>query len=167
MKLTFTVGKYYRTEGGHKAKCIKKNKKAEYLQFELSNGMKYATELNGVYSAYEEQEFNIVAEWNETKDAKAIIEAYEAACNNLIKAFAEKQGLEFDYFIGSFKNGWASFNETYQFQLSDIILDLNSEQSAGFIMKWFNSDEHYEHRINYNSYILARGKVLKTKETKL
>jgi hypothetical protein len=168
MKLTFTVGKYYRTRDGRKAKCLVVT--ALYARFFVENGEMvkfYNTNLEGDYTPMIMADLDIVAEWSETKDTKALIEAYEAACDDLVKAFAEKQGLEFDYVSGGFY--W--FSNWYCLQIEDIILDLKTEQEKGFILKWFEvwnrENGGDETEINYNSYIMARGKVLITNTEKL
>ncbi|NBO22208.1 hypothetical protein EBU94_02545 [bacterium] len=85
-------------------------------------------------------------------------ENYDKICNKWIKAFCKKQEIEFDGWIGE-PGEIASFCCQYFFNLSDIILDMTTNQDKWFILEWQNEDvehnmllEEREH-INYRSYI--------------
>jgi len=90
---------------------------------------------------------------------------YEAVCLEYIKLFCEKQELDFDGWVGdeiggvsSFVSGVASFIGEYYFHLSDIILDIHTNQPKGLILSWqnddvdFNSSTKDTKHINYKSY---------------
>jgi len=53
-----------------------------------------------------------------------IIAQYENNCNNLAKLFAEKQGLDFDFWVSDIVGGVASFSWHYLFTIDDIVIDL-------------------------------------------
>ena len=83
-------------------------------------------------------------------------ERYEKACNDYIAEFTKKQGLEFDGWVGDEVGGIASFIDQYFFNISDIVWDINSNQSKGLILQW--QDDCLESNpkfINYFSY--SRG----------
>ena len=86
---------------------------------------------------------------------------YEFVCNEYIKKFCNKQGIEFDGWIGDEVGGIASFACQYFFNLSDIILDLNTKQPKGNILDWqsegvdFNMFNEKQQHINYKSYTIG------------
>ena len=80
-----------------------------------------------------------------------IIEQYEKACNNIVKHFAKKQDIQFDYWIAEEIGGVAAFIGQYFFHISDIVLDMKTNHPKGLILQWH--DENIEKRINYKSYI--------------
>lgn len=80
---------------------------------------------------------------------------YEYICNEWIKKFCKKQEIEFDGFVGNEIGGVASFNEEYFFEMSDIILDLNTKQPKGLILEWQNSIVENGAFINYKSYTMG------------
>lgn len=92
---------------------------------------------------------------------KELIESYDLSCNNIVDKFTSKHGLEFDGWVGNEVGGIACFNCQYHFGISDIILDLKTNQKKWFILKW--QDESVEHCINneknnwinYQSYIMG------------
>ena len=87
-----------------------------------------------------------------TPDSK-LKKKYESVCNEYIKKFSKKQGIEFDYWIGDEIGGIASFISQYFFNFHDIVWDINSEQPADLILKW--QDECVENAktsLNYFSY---------------
>lgn len=92
---------------------------------------------------------------------KQINTQYTTACNAFVKAFCKKQGLEFDGWVGDEVGGIASFIHQYFFNLSDIVLDLNTRQPKGLILNWqtdgvdFNMFKENPHYINYKSYTLG------------
>lgn len=86
---------------------------------------------------------------------------YEFVCNEYVKKFCNKQGIEFDGWIGDEVGGIASFAYQYFFNLSDIILDLNTKQPKGNILDWqsegvdFNMFNEKQQHINYKSYTIG------------
>ena len=92
-----------------------------------------------------------------------LIKDYKKACNNLVNKFATKQNLDFDGWVTDEVGGIACFASQYFFHMSDIELDLSTNQKKGFILEWiddgteFNMDilltEEGARYINYASYI--------------
>ena len=80
---------------------------------------------------------------------------YQAACNAYIAAFCKKQKIDFDYWIGDEVGGLASFAETYFFTMSDIVLDVDTKQRKGKILKWQDYNMEAEQQINYKSYTMG------------
>ena len=84
---------------------------------------------------------------------------YEAICNEYVQKFANKQGLEFDKdaWVGGTVGGIVCLSD-YFFDLADIVLDINTRQPKGLILKWQNDsiEAHMENpfteNINYYSY---------------
>lgn len=66
---------------------------------------------------------------------KKSIKKYHKICNKIVKKFAKKQEIEFDYWIGDKIGEIASFSESYFFNLNDIILDFLENMKPGFIIK--------------------------------
>lgn len=71
---------------------------------------------------------------------------YEYCCNEYVKQFAAKQAVDFEGWVGFEIGGVACFNGQYFFNLSDIIIDINTKQKKGLIIKW--QDESVEHASN-------------------
>lgn len=93
---------------------------------------------------------------------------YDIICNTFVEKFAKKHGLEFEYWIADEVGGIAEFTANYFFNLSDIILDLTTNQPKEFILEWhddevdYNMDFEEPRYINYKSYIMGlRQKDLK------
>jgi hypothetical protein len=86
---------------------------------------------------------------------------YENVCNEYVRRFCEKQDIEFDGWISDEVGGIASFISQYFFNMSDIILDISTNQPVGFILDWqsdgvdFNLLKDKTEYINYNSYIMG------------
>jgi len=86
---------------------------------------------------------------------------YEAVCLEYIKLFCEKQEVDFDGWVGDEVGGMASFASTYDFHLSDIALDIDTNQPKGLILSWqnehvnFNSFTEVRRYINYKSYTMG------------
>ena len=72
-------------------------------------------------------------------ETKHLIHGYEKYCNAIVKAFAEKQDLDFSYWIDRV-GCIACFIDQYYFGLEDIILDLTMEMPKGFILEWQNAN---------------------------
>lgn len=93
---------------------------------------------------------------------------YENICNEYIRRFSEKQGIEFDGWIGNEVGGIASFISQYFFNIDDITLDMNTNQPIGLILDWQSDGVDYNMlynnslHINYKSYTMGlRYKDLK------
>ena len=83
---------------------------------------------------------------------------FEKCCNEYIKQFAKKQGLEFDYWIGDEVGGIASFIDQYVFNLDDIRYDLEENIPKGEILEWQNNNIEVATEgkwINYKSYCIG------------
>jgi len=93
---------------------------------------------------------------------------YEAVCLEYIKLFCEKQELDFDGWVGdeiggvsSFVSVVSSFIGEYYFHLSDIILDIDTNQPNGLILNWQNEGVDFNKltkdtkHINYKSYTMG------------
>jgi hypothetical protein len=90
------------------------------------------------------------------KEIEKLEKQYEFACNEYVKKFSEKQGLEFDGWVGDTVGGIASFIDQYFFNFNDIVWDINSDQPVGLITQW--QDDCVENNgksINYYSYSLG------------
>lgn len=89
-----------------------------------------------------------------------LISKYEDICNQLVKEFAGKQDLEFDYWIADITGEVAVFIGEYFFDMSDIMHDLKTIQPKGLIMQWHDDsvEAHFkgiETTINYRSYCMG------------
>lgn len=86
---------------------------------------------------------------------------YNFVCNEWVQKFCNKQQLDFDGWVGDEIGGIASFSCQYFFNLSDIILDLNTKQPKGLILDWqsdavdFNMFNPSPQNINYKSYTMG------------
>ena len=81
-----------------------------------------------------------------------LIKKYEAVCDQYIKKFCNKQGLEFDGWLGGIVGGYAHFAD-FIFNFQDIVWDINTLQPKGLIIQWVHdSDRHFPKHINYLSY---------------
>jgi len=90
-------------------------------------------------------------------ETKNLIHGYEKYCNGIVKAFSEKQDLDFSYWIDRV-GSIACFIDQYYFDLHDLILDLETEQPKGFILEWHDANVNNgkaEEHINYSSYIMG------------
>jgi hypothetical protein len=84
---------------------------------------------------------------------KKIQRDYEKVCNQYIEEFCEKQGLEFDGWVGDIVGGVTSFDGfDFAFHFHDIVWDINSEQPKVLIIKWYFDILDNEEYINYFSY---------------
>jgi hypothetical protein len=90
-----------------------------------------------------------------------IIHGYERYCNSIAEAFAEKQDLEFDGWVGDTVGGVAGFIGQYFFSPEEMILDLSTQQPKGLILEWQDSnieaciefEKREEKFITYKAYI--------------
>ena len=93
----------------------------------------------------------------------SIKDRYEAVCLEYIKLFCEKQEVDFDGWVGDEIGGVASFVFVgeYYFHLSDIILDIDTNQPKGLILNWQNEGVDFNKltkdtkHINYKSYTMG------------
>ena len=94
-----------------------------------------------------------------TKGLKELNKQYEFVCNEWVQKFCNKQQIECDGWVGDEIGGIASFACQYFFNLSDIILDLNTKQPKGQILDWQNEDVEFnmfnenQQHINYKYLI--------------
>ena len=94
-------------------------------------------------------------------ETKELNEKYELICNEFVAKFEEKQQIDFDGWIGDEIGGIASFSCQYFFNISDIILDLKTNQPKGCIINWseeetdFNLFKENPQHINYKSYTMG------------
>lgn len=80
---------------------------------------------------------------------------YVKLCNKYVKLFSKKHDLDFDGWVGEEVGGVASFCCQYFFNINEIVLDINTNQPIGAILKWQQDNiESFEH-ISYFSYILG------------
>lgn len=84
--------------------------------------------------------------------SKVLIGRYDVICNKIVEEFCEKQGLEFDGWVGDNVGEVASFNTIYFFNMTDIILDLRENADKGEILKWQDENLESENYINYYSF---------------
>lgn len=86
---------------------------------------------------------------------------YEFVCNEWVQKFCNKQQIDFDGWIGNEIGGICGFASQYFFNMSDIILDLNTKQPKGLILDWqsedvdFNMFNENQQHINYKSYTMG------------
>ncbi|GIM60059.1 hypothetical protein CAPN008_01090 [Capnocytophaga canis] len=90
-----------------------------------------------------------------------ILHNFEKASIALVEAFAEKQGLDFDFFIGDNPAEVVSFSCEITFSLNEIWHDLSTDQPKGLIMEWFYENLEQYHKgnndyINYYSWTLGK-----------
>lgn len=96
-----------------------------------------------------------------TNAVKKLKAKYEATCMEWVQLFCEKQDLEFSYWVADEVGGIACFIDEYFFNMSDIILDLNSNQPKGLILRWQDDDINYHQstgnspNINYRAYTMG------------
>ena len=79
---------------------------------------------------------------------------YELVCDKYIELFSEKQGLEYEFWVGDTVGEVAYFPD-YWFNFSDIVLDINNYVPEGLITEWQNESLlNYDKglKINYYSY---------------
>lgn len=93
------------------------------------------------------------------KDKEYLIKKLESAVREVIKVFEEKQELNFEFFVGDDVTGFACFGCVFYFNISDIWLDLVTEQPKGRIIDWlYYCLEERGAPINYNSYTMTQKK---------
>jgi hypothetical protein len=81
---------------------------------------------------------------------------YEDVVAKYILFFCEKQDLEFEFWVGNKIGETASFGDVFYINFNDIILDINTNQKKGLIIKWlYENIDNIDKPINYNSYIMG------------
>lgn len=86
---------------------------------------------------------------------------YDIICNTFVEKFTKKHKLDFDGWIGDEIGGIASFSCQYFFNLSDIILDLTTNQPKYSILIWQEDEVEQSMNtdipryINYKSYTMG------------
>lgn len=81
---------------------------------------------------------------------------YESACCEYAERFAEKQGLEFDYWVSDIVGGVAAFGD-YFFTIDNIVFDINSRQPVGLILQWQGDTLANQDKQPVNYYSYAKG----------
>lgn len=97
------------------------------------------------------------------KTAETLIEKYENACNEILKAFAKKQGLDNYGWIAEEIGGTVCFGDDYFFNMDEIVFDVRTNQPKELIKQWQNDSWEFNkgkdnkdwQTINYQSY--AKG----------
>lgn len=90
-----------------------------------------------------------------------IISEYESICSRIVFEFANKQGIQFDWWVGDDIGTVASFIDQYFFSINEMVYDLKTNQPKGLILMWFdevvikevNNETH--NPINYYSYSIG------------
>ncbi|MFJ1411716.1 hypothetical protein [Capnocytophaga canimorsus] len=98
---------------------------------------------------------------------ETILHNFEKASIALVEAFAEKQDLDFEHFIGDDPAEAISFSCEITFSLNEIWHDLATNQPKGLIMEWFyeNLEQYYKGSKDYiNYYSWTMGKRYEDKE---
>lgn len=86
---------------------------------------------------------------------KKLLENYEKAVNEIIYNFCEKQGLDFEYWVGDHVGEVACFGDVF-LNFDDIVHDLKNNAPKGLIIDWyFQQLENKNQKINYRSYIMG------------
>ena len=94
-------------------------------------------------------------------EIKELNKQYKDCCNLWVQMFCEKQEIDFDGWISDEVGGTCSFCGEYFFNMSDIILDLNTNQPKGLILAWQNANTNIDYlmnppqHINYKSYTMG------------
>lgn len=87
------------------------------------------------------------------KEIKKLKKRYDNICNTYVKVFCEKQEMDFEGWVGDTVGSIACCNDFF-FDLSDIILDIDTNQEQGYIINWYYDNlETEDKNINYYSYI--------------
>lgn len=78
---------------------------------------------------------------------------YEFVVSEYIQKFCNKQGLEFEHWIGDNIGGIACFGDIFYYNFQDIVWDINSKQPKHQIINWlYECVDNPEKSINYYSY---------------
>lgn len=104
-----------------------------------------------------------------TSKIKLLKKQLKNAVNEIIKAFEEKQEMNFEFFVDDDITGIACFGDVLYLNISDIWYDLLTEQPKGLIIDWiYDCLENENKTINYRSYSMGlRFKALKNNKVKI
>ena len=89
--------------------------------------------------------------------SKDLHDAYKKACNNYVKAFAEKQGLNFKSWAGDNVGAYAEFEEGYTFSFDEIVFDLQTKQPIGKALAYHVFCQNMPNKVNYPAYCGKAG----------
>ena len=79
---------------------------------------------------------------------------YNAACNNLLRLFCEKQGFDLaDTCWIADRPGGVADCASYFFTMDDIITDLEEDAPPGKILEWYNKLEELGYKVNYRHWL--------------
>lgn len=85
------------------------------------------------------------------QNLKKLKRKYEDACNEYLEIFCEKQGMENEGWVGD-DIGSIAICSDFTFSMQEIKLDIDTEQQAGRIIKWYDYSLKHNY-ISYYSYI--------------
>lgn len=101
------------------------------------------------------------------KKVISLIEEYELICSQIVKAFCRKQAMVFEGWIADKIGEIATCND-FHFDLTDIVLDMKTNQPKGLIIDWYYNDiENLEHKLNYATFIKLKKHEKNNTLTKL
>lgn len=91
---------------------------------------------------------------------KNLQQQYEQVVADYIEVFCNKQGLNFEYWVGDDIGGIADFGCIYFFNFDDIRLDIDTNQPENQIINWIeetieNANSDAEKMINYRSWCMG------------
>jgi hypothetical protein len=94
-----------------------------------------------------------------TLKLKELQRQYEFICNEYVRKFCNKQGMQPSFWVANLVGDIVCIDEYYFFNFSDIVLDINSKQPKGAILEWYDDNEAQRSEgkgiINYYSYALG------------
>lgn len=94
-------------------------------------------------------------------NSKILKKIYDDVCNEYVRLFCKKQELDFNGWIGNDVGGIAEFANEYFFNITDIIIDIDTNQKKELILDWqtegveYNMFERNIQNINYKSYTMG------------
>ena len=89
---------------------------------------------------------------NKARGIKQLKADYEAICMEYIERFCKRQEMDFEGWVGNDVGGIALIDDFF-FGFSDIVYDVNTKQSKGLIIDWYNDNVDYPDKaINYYSF---------------
>lgn len=71
-----------------------------------------------------------------------------------IKKFEKKQNLNFDFAVSEDLMGVICFSDSYFINITDVVYDIDTDQSKGLILEWI---EYYVDGNNINYYSYSKG----------
>lgn len=80
---------------------------------------------------------------------------YNAACNNLLALFCQKQGFSMadTFWVADQPGTVAACGMDYYFGMDDIIADLEEDAPPGKIIEWYYMLEDLDYRVNYRHWL--------------